>query len=170
MANLTDTFYSAADAAKHGYGAQFEVGDGDTPETFQAVAYVKVITPGNVSTADVLTTHLRSTGAHHEHRAGMRDSEAFQIEGIWVPTDESQSTTGGGSGSFTGGGLMAMWADRQNRNFKIVLPDNEGSPSVEWPFRGYVASFQPGSITIDDEVIGFTASIQPTGAYDQDLP
>ena len=169
MADRTDTFYAVADSAIHGYGAQLEVGDGGGSETFQAIAAILSITPGDMSTADIDTTHLRSPDAHREHRAGIRDSGAFTVTGTWLPTDESQSNAGGGSGSFTDGGLIALWRGRQNHNFRIVLPDNEGSPSIVWAFRGYVSQFQPGEIGVDDK-INFTASFMPTEAYDADLP
>lgn len=170
MADRSNTFYAVSDSAMHGYGAQLMVGDGGGSETFQAIAAIRVITPGDMSTADFLTTHLRSPDGHHEHKAGMRDSGPIDFEGTWLPTDESQSNAGGGSGSFTSGGLIALWRGRQNHNFKIVLPDQEGSPSLEWPFRGYVSRFQPGSITVDDQPITFSSAIQPTEAYDADLP
>lgn len=169
MSDRSNTFYAVADSAIHGYGAQLMVGDGGGSETFQAIAAILSITPGDMSTADIDTTHLRSPDAHREHRAGIRDSGAFTVTGVWLPTDESQSNAGGGSGSFTSGGLIALWRGRQNHNFKIVLPDNEGSPSIEWPFRGYVSQFQPGEIGVDDK-INFTASFMPTEAYDSDLP
>jgi len=168
MANRTDTFYAVSDSSIHGYGAQLEVGNAGSPETFQAIAAVLSITPGDMSTADIDTTHLRSPDAHREHRAGIRDSGAFTVTGVWLPRDESQSNTGGGSGSFITGGLPALWRGRSNHNFKIVLYA-DGSPSIEWPFRGYVSQFQPGEIGVDDK-INFTASFQPTEAYDADLP
>lgn len=166
MADRTGTFY-AAEGAIHGYGAQLMVGDGASPEVFEAIAGILTITPGEMSTEDISRTHLRSPDAHHEHMPGLRDSGAFTVEGIWLPEEQSQSNAGGGSGSFTSGGIIALWRARTTHNFKIVL--NSGSPAVEWPFRGYVAQFQPGEIGIDDK-INFSASFQPTEAYDADLP
>jgi hypothetical protein len=168
MANRTDTFY-AAEAAIHGYGAQLEVGNGSSPtETFQAIAGVISITPGAMNTEDINRTHLRSPDAHHEHMPGLRDSGAFTCEMIWLPTDESQSLAGGGSVAFTGGGLVDMWKNRTIHNFKIVLYD-DGSPSIEWPFRGYVSQFQPGQIGVADK-INATVSFQPTEDFSADLP
>jgi hypothetical protein len=166
MADRTDSFYAASDAI-HGYGAQLMVGDGASPETFEAIAGVLSITPGEMTTADIDRTHLRSPDAHREHMPGIRDSGAFTVSGIWLPGEESQNNTGGGSGSFTSGGLIAMWRARTTHNFKIVL--NDGSPATEWPFSGYVSQFQPGEIGVDDK-INFTASFMPTEAYDADLP
>ena len=98
MANRTDTFY-AADAI-HGYGAQLKVGNGASPETFEAVALLRRITFGEMSTAVIDKTHLRSPAAHREKLMGLRDSGPFSIEGIYNPDEESLNNTGGGSGSF----------------------------------------------------------------------
>lgn len=163
----TDSFY-AAEGAIHGYGAQLMVGNGSSPETFEAIAAVTNITPGEMNTADIVRTHLRSPDAHHEHMPGLRDSGAFTVQGVWLPTEQSLSNAGGGSGAFASGGLVALWRGRQTHNFKIVL-FADGSPSIEWPFRGYVSQFQPGEIGVDDK-INYTASFMPTEAYDADLP
>lgn len=163
----TDTFYAVADDAIHGYGAQLLVGDGASPEVFEAIAGIVSITPGEMTTADIDTTHLRSPDAHREHRAGIRNSGPFTVAGVWLPAEQSQSNTGGGTGAFQSGGLVALWRGRANHNFKIVLGDD--SPATEWPFRGYVSQFQPGAIGLDDK-IDFTAAFQPTEAYDADLP
>jgi hypothetical protein len=171
MADRTDTFY-AAEGAIHGYGAQLMVGDGASPETFEAIAGIVSITPGAMNTEDIDRTHLRSPDAHREHMPGIRDSGAFSVEGIWLPTEQSQSNAGGGSGAFASGGLVALWRGRAIHNFKIVLGADSAapiSPTLEWPFRGYVAGFQPGATSVTDK-INFTASFQPTEAYDADLP
>lgn len=167
MADRTDTFY-ALDDALLGHGAQLMVGDGASPETFQAIAAVNSITPGAMNTEDVNRTHLRSPDFHHEHMPGLRDSGAFSCNLTWLPNDESQSNAGGGSGSFTGGGLIAMWRGRTIHNFKIVL-FADGSPSIDWPFRGYVSQFQPTDISSTTKLQA-TVSFQPTEAYDADLP
>ena len=165
MANRSNTFY-ALDAAIHGYGAQIMVGNGASPEVFEAIAGVTSIQPGEMSTADILRTHLRSPDSHQEHMPGMRDSGPFTLTGTWLPTEQSQSNAGGGTGAFASGGLIALWRARTTHNFKIVLNDTD---TTEWPFRGYVAGFQPGEIGIENK-IDFTATIQPTEAYDADLP
>lgn len=166
MADRTETFY-AVEGAIHGYGAQLMVGNGASPEVFEAVAGVSRITPGAMETADIVRTHLRSPDAHNEHRPGLRDSGAFTAELVWLPGEQSQSNIGGGSGAFASGGLIALWRARTVHNFKIVL--NDGSPATEWPFRGYVSQFQPGEIGPDD-IIKATVSFMPTEAYDADLP
>jgi hypothetical protein len=159
--NVTDTFYAAGDDAVPGYGGQFMVGDGLSPESFEAVAgVVSIPLPAQTST-DVKTTHLRSPNRHEEHRAGMRDTPPFTVNLIWLPYHPSQSVAGGGAGSFTGGGLAAMAADGLNRNFKFVA--NDGSPATTLVIRGYVATFAPGEVN-KDGTIAATCTIQPAAA------
>ncbi len=160
-ANVTDTLYAAGDDAIAGYGGQFMVGNGASPETFEAVAGVMKIGLPAQSSTDVKTTHLRSIGRHEEHRAGMRDTPAFTIDLIWLPQHYSQSVAGGGSGSFTNGGLAALAASGTNTNFKFVA--NDGSPATTLVIRGYVATFAPGEVN-KDGVMMATCSIQPTQA------
>jgi hypothetical protein len=165
MADVTGTFYEGQ--AFIGYGSQLMVGNGASPETFEAIADIETITPGAMSTAVVTKTHLRSPAAHQEKLAALRDSGPFTITGNWRPTHESQSRTGGGSGSFTSGGLMALWISRAERNFKIVLSD--GTPGTEWPFRGSVTNFTPGAIGVNEKVT-FTAEITPLTDFSSFLP
>lgn len=168
MPDRTGQFYGAAEESIHGYGSQLMVSDEGSPEVYEAIAAVRVITPGAMTTVDINTSHLRSPDAHHEHRPGMRDSGPFSFEGIWLPTEQSQSNTGGGTGAFQNGGLIALWRSREIRNFKIVTSD--GSPDVEFgPFRGYISQFQPGALGLED-IVPFTAAVQPTMAYDATLP
>jgi hypothetical protein len=166
MANRTGTFY-AAEASVHGYGAELLVGVSGSPDSYEAIAGIVRITPGEMSTEDIDITHMRSPDAHREHRPGLRNSGAFTVEGILLPGEESQNNTGGGDEVFQEGGLIAMWRARTTHDFEIRL--GEGSPAHSWPFRGYVSQFQLGEIGPDD-VIKFTAGFQPTEAFDADLP
>lgn len=161
VTNVTDQFYAAGNDAIKGYGGQFMVGDGLSPEGFEAVAGVqKINLPAQTST-DIKPTHLRSLNRHEEHRAGMRDTPPFTIDLIWLPYHVSQSVAGGGSGSFTTGGLAALAASGANTNFKFVADD--GSPATTLAMRGYVATFAPGEVN-KDGVMMATCTIQPVQA------
>jgi tail tube protein len=162
--NVTDTTYPGH--AFVGYLSQLLVGNGASPELFEAVADITEITPGEMSTAVVEKTHLRSPNAHKEKLAVLRDSGPFQLKGNWNPTSASQSNAGGGSGAFQNGGLMAMWIARSEHNFKITLSDEF---ETEWPFRGVVTKFQPGVIGTEQKV-EFTAEITPIQDFSADLP
>jgi hypothetical protein len=162
MADVTGTYYEGG--AFHGYGSQLLVSQNDSPETFVAIADVSEITPGDMTTAVIEKTHLRSPEAHREKLAGLRDSGPFTITGNWRPAHGSQSNVGGDG--HTAGGLVFLWRTRAERNFKIVLTDDD---TTEWPFRGFVSKFQPGTIGADDKV-NFTAEITPISDFSADLP
>lgn len=169
MADRTLGFY-AAEGAIHGYGARMLIGDGASPEVFEAVAFLKNIQPGTMETTDMDRTHLRSPDAHREHMPGLRDSGAFVCTGIWIPDEQSLSNAGGGTNIFQSGGVIKLWRDRTIHNMKIKLNDGtDDTDGTEWPFRGYVRRFQPGDIN-NDAPIDFTIEFQPTEAYDADLP
>lgn len=166
MADVTDTYY-AAEGGFHGYGAQLLMGDGTSPEQFEAVAEVKSITFGDMTTAVLERTHLRSPEAHREKLAGLRDSGPFQLRCNWRPSHESQSNAGGGSGSFASGGLLAVWRNRTEKNWKLVIPF--GSPEIELPFSGFVSKFQPGEIG-PDSIGEVMVEITPLRDFSADLP
>jgi hypothetical protein len=164
MSDVTGTYY--AGEAFIGYGSQFVVGQDDgSPESFAAVADVMQIQAGEMSTAVVQKTHLRSPDRHHEKLATIRDSGPFTLSGNWRPSHGSQSNAGGDG--FTSGGLISLWRNVDERNMKIILPI--GSPAIEWPFRGVVTKFQPGTIGLEEKV-DFTCEVTPLQAFDAELP
>ncbi len=169
MANRTETFYSSETLAKYGMNAQLLVGNGASPEVFEAIAGIRAITPGSIDTEDIDLTHLRSPDSHKEHGPGYLDSGPFEFNGIWMPEEESQSYTGGGSGSFVNGGLIAMQAARTIHNFVIRFADGGSPVGFEWPFRGYLSKFQPGEI-VGDNIVEFSAALQPARSYIATLP
>lgn len=165
MADLTDQFYAAESI--HGYGTQWLIGNAASPEVFEAVPYVRKITPGDMNTSDIPTTHLRSPEAHHEHRPGLRDSGAFAIELIWNPKHESQSNVGGGTGSFATGGIFKMWRDRRIMNMLVRMPDD--SPATELPMQGYISKCQVGEIG-EDGIVPLMVEVRPTRDFSASLP
>lgn len=152
MSDVTNTFYPAEGSA-HGYGSQllvgFASGSPGSPEIFEAIAEVRVITFGEMNTAIYDRTHLRSKNACREKAAALLDTGPFTLECNWRPRHESQSFTGGGSGSFTGGGMMRKWIERKELNYKLVKTEGEDEP-LEIPFAGVCTKFQPGPIGADD--------------------
>lgn len=162
MSDRTDSFY-AAEGAIQGYGAQIELGDGGSPEAFEAIHGVRNIKPGEITSEDIDRTHLRSPGRHREHAAGMRDSGMIEGEGIYSPDEQSLTTAGGGSGAFQNGGLPAIHEAGTNHNWRIVL--NDGSPATTLTVRGYLAKFSIGEIT-PEGIIPYVFGIMPSEAYD----
>lgn len=165
MSDVSNTFYEGQ--AFVGYGSQLFVGDGASPETFEAVADVSDIQFGEMKTDVVEKTHLRSPDGHKEKLATIRDSGPFTLSGNWRPTHQSQSNAGGGTSAFASGGLIALWRNRTERNMKIVLSD--ASPGTELPFRGVITKFQPGKIGVNEKV-DFTCEITPLRDFSSTLP
>ncbi len=165
MADRTDTTYEAN--ATHGYLAQLLMGDGTSPEQYEAVALVRSITPGRMETAVIDKTHLRSPAAHREKMPGMRDSGAFVCACIMDLSEESQSNAGGGSGAFQNGGTLAKWIDRSTHNWQIRF--GSGSPQTAFPFSGFVSAWQLGEIGQDD-LIPLTLEITPASDFSSNLP
>lgn len=164
MADVTNTFY--AGEAFIGYGSQLLVGQNDgSPETFVAVAGITSIQPGEMSANIINKTHLRSPGRAHEKISTIRDIGPFTISGNAMPKHGSQSNAGGDG--FTAGGLLALHRSQEERNFIISLAD--GSPATELPFRGVVSQFQWGDIALDN-LVSFTAQVQPLADYTEALP
>lgn len=166
--NLTDTFYPA-EGSFHGYGTQLMVGNGASPESFEAIAEVRSIRFGEMVTANFDRTHLRSPDAHTELLAALRSSGAFSCTLNWRPKHESQNNAGDpASVSFQDGGLLAIWRSRELRNYKVVLSDD--SPATEVPFTAFISRFQPGEVgaTAGPDL---TVEFQPiNGAWHADLP
>jgi len=167
MSDLTNTFYPA-EGSFHGYGTQLLVGDGASPEEFEAVAEVKSITFGDMTTANFDRTHLRSPDAHTELEAALRSSGPFQMRCNYRPKHESQNNAGGGTGSFAAGGLLYMWRQRLTKNFKIVCSD--GSPATEVPFTGFISKYQPGELGATGGIDLMVEITPKNGAWHADLP
>jgi tail tube protein len=162
--NVTDTFYPGK--AFIGYGSQLLVGDGASPEVFEAIADVKEITPGDMTTGVVEKTHLRSPERHREKLATIRDSGPFACKVNYRPTHESHSNAGGGTGAFENGGLMALWRTVKEANFIIRTPDDIG---VDIPFRGVVTKCQVGGFVLDQPV-DLSVEITPLSDFSAALP
>jgi hypothetical protein len=162
MADVTGTFYPGD--AFIGYGAEIRVGQGDgSPESFVAIPDIATITPGDMTTGTVDTTHLRSPDRHRERKGTLRDSGPFTLAGNYRP-EHGAHRSEGGDGFNASYNLYALWRDVREANFEIELPPDAGSPAIVLQFVGLVTRYQPGAITIDEKV-GFTAEVTPMRAY-----
>lgn len=164
MADVTNTFYASEGFV--GYGSQWLVGQDDgSPETFVAVAQIDTIEFGDMTAGIINKTHLRSPGRAHEKIATIRDIGAFTMTGTLNLAHGSQNNAGGDG--FDTGGLIAIHRSLEERNMKIVLSD--GSPGTEVPFRGVISSLKLGTVGLE-ELVKFTAEVQPLADYTADLP
>jgi hypothetical protein len=166
MANLTGQFY--ANQAYHGYGTQLLIDKaGGSPNSYEAIPFIRRITPGEMLTNMLPATHLRSPAAHMEKKAGLRDSGPMACEMQHVPKHESQKRAGGGTGSFQTGGLVFMWINRVEKDFLLVLSD--GSPSTEIPFTGVISRYQIGEIG-EDAIVPLNMEATPIRDFSSSLP
>jgi hypothetical protein len=159
MADVTDEFY--ASEAFIGYGSQFEVGQGNSPEDFVAVPEIEKITMGDMTTPVIKVTHLRSPNRHEEKRATIRDSGPIVISGNYLPGHGAHKESGG-DGFDADHSLLSLWQDVTENNFKIVFPD--AADNLELIIRGTVTKYQPGELTTDGKM-PFTAEITPLKDY-----
>lgn len=167
MADVTDTFYPAETFI--GYGAQFLVGQGDSPETFVAIPQVKRIDKIVSLTTDVKeVTHLRSPDATREKIPTLSDAAAITVEGTYRPSHGAHLLAGG-DGFDADHNLQALRASRALNNFRILLPEEaglEGSPAeaIGLPLEGYVTKYEIGELSTENEV-PFTLEVTPGRAY-----
>lgn len=157
----TDKYYSA-EGGTIGYGAQVLMGDGGSPQEFEAIFGIRTITMGQTTVADTDMTHLRSPDAHREHAPGMLDTTPIEFGGIYKHNEWSLSETGGGSGAFAQGGLPKLSRERGIHDFRVRLP--MGSPEAEVDVRGYLTGFSISEIN-QEGVIEWTCGLMPTQAY-----
>lgn len=150
-----------------GYMSELRVGQGDSPETFVAVADVNLITPGDMTTDVEEKTHLRSPARHREWLATLRNSGPFTFVGNYRPGHGSH-TVAGGDGFDPDRSLVSLWRDVTEANFEIELPGGAAGggspPGIILAFRGVVTKYQIGAIGVTTKV-DFTAEIRPLGAY-----
>lgn len=117
-------------AAKHAYGSRLYVTDSaGSPMTFTLVEGVTSVKPGGGSTAAIKVTQLDSPGAHEQKIPGMRDTSPVTFAGNWIPTDPGQQR------------LAALQASRDVTTFRVVAPNDEGSPETTWEYTGFVSGF-----------------------------
>jgi hypothetical protein len=166
MSDVTDTYY--AGKAFIGYSAQLKVGQGNSPETFVAVADVSKITPGNTPATIINKTHLRSPGRTHEKLSTIRELGPFQIEGNYRPDHGSHLLAGGQDGFSATTSLPYLHRAQAENNFTIELTDADGTTHT-LAFRGVVSDYKIGDIVLDQKVM-FTAAIQPLSDWTSGLP
>jgi len=166
-ADVTGDFYASEGFI--GYGAEFQVGQGDSPETFTSVPEVTRISPiVSMTTGKTRVTHLRSEDRHHEDAPTLSESQDITIEGTYRP-GHGAHLLAGGDGFDADHNLQALRASAARNNFRIVLPEAaglEGSPAeaIALPLVGFVSKYEIGELGIDNKV-PFTLVITPTKAY-----
>lgn len=170
MADVTDDL--VASTARIGYGFQFKVGQGDSPETFTAVPMVNSITPGDMTTEVTDVTHLRSPGRHREKRGTIRDSGPIALECDYDPEHGAHKLSGG-DGFAAGHSLAALWRSVAENNFILWMPDPDADietvAQVQIAIRGTITKYQLGAATLTDPM-KVMIEITPLRDYSDGLP
>lgn len=127
-----------------GVGASFKRGDGESNESFAAVAEVNSIAGPTMTRNFIDVTSLDSTGGYREFITGFRDAGEVTL-----------------NMNFTRDGYDNMKDDFESdstRNYQIVMPDT-GATTFE--FAGLVTSI-PLDIPTDDKITA-TVTIKLSG-------
>src|SRR4051812_23178018 len=94
MSNVTGEFYASEGTI--GYGAEFQVGQGDSPESFVSVPEVMKIGPiVSMTTPTTPVTHLRSPDRHAEKIPTISDSQPVTVSGTYRPSHGAHLLAGG---------------------------------------------------------------------------
>jgi len=129
-----------------GYGSEFRLGDGASPETFTALAEVINITPPS-DTVDIIdATHMQSPNRTRESIEGLIDPGECSIELNFVPGGPADDA-------------IQTWKSTGGvRNCQIKFPNG-----VTWTFSGLLTGYEP-TVPVDDKMTA-TLTIKVTGSY-----
>jgi len=120
------------------YGSKLQLGDGATPtEVFADIAEVIELTPPSASRDDIEVSSHQSPNATREFIPGWRDGGEVEFKANWLPLDSTHDGTTG---------LLAIYNDNLNHNWKIVLPDD----LLTIAFAGHLSKFQP-ELPLDEQ-------------------
>jgi len=123
----------------------FKVGDGASPEVFNAVGQVTAIDGPSGSAPVIDVSNLAST--FREKNMGLPDEGQITLNLQYDPDDTGQTR------------LKTLRTARSQGNFIVTLSD---SPATTWTFSGYVLEFSK-SIQIDEVVMG-SVTVEIDGA------
>ena len=72
-----------------GYNSQYEISNGDEPETWQIIGEAFNITPGEETTDRIDVTHYKSPDRRREFVAGLIDPGEATFEINWIPGNDT---------------------------------------------------------------------------------
>ena len=126
-------------------GCTLKVGDGASPEVFNAIGQVTAINGPSGAAPIIDVSNLSST--YREKRTGLPDNGDVTATVQYDPADTGQTR------------VETLRAGSLSGNFQIVLSN---SPATTWSFAGYVSEF---SKTIGiDEVVEASITVNIDGA------
>src|SRR5690606_36383151 len=132
--------------ASIGYGSEFRLGDGATPEVFTALAEVINITPPS-DTVDIIdATHMQSPNGTRDYFEGLIDPAECSIGLSFVPGGAADDA-------------IQTWKSTGGvKNCQIKFANG-----VPWTFSGLLTGYEP-TVPVDDKMTA-TLTIKVTGSY-----
>lgn len=133
---------------KTGRGVTLEIGDGESPESFVAVANVTSISPSGRDSEEIDFTHLGSTGGFREFRQGFKDPGQLNVDYHFSPDEPSHTA------------ILDQWLSGVVFSWRI----NFAGAGWSWYLQGEGFVKNPGdlSINVNDPIQG-TSTIRVTG-------
>lgn len=138
-----------SDRALHGFGTLLQRGDGLVPETFTSVAEVKSISGPDMSSDTHDVTAHTDGDPWRTKIPGLLDAGQLSFDVNFLPFDPTHDSTGG---------LVADFAARSVRNWRLVFPD---PGQTTWEMRGFVSGLS-FSEPVDD-ILSASVTIELTG-------
>lgn len=128
------------------FGTQLQIGNipvAPAVQVFTSVAGLTNITGPRLSTAERDGTTHDSPRQGVETRPGFLDGGSVDVEGYYDPADPSHVE------------IITAWANRQIRDFKILLVDEDATTDA---FKAFVSAWE--RTTPHDGLMGFTATLR----------
>jgi predicted secreted protein len=136
------------------FGTILQLGDGAAGalEAFANIAELTEINPPSMTKDSIEVTNHSSAYRYREFKAGMKDGGSVSGKGNWLPNDATQDENTG---------LMKIFDDDLNHNWRLVLPDGLGTIS----FRGHVTAFTPETPLTAQGTLAFTIKVTGKPAF-----
>ncbi|PSK47977.1 hypothetical protein B0E38_06454 [Streptomyces sp. 111WW2] len=115
-------------AGMDGFGVQLQRGDGAEPEVFAKIADVTSLNPPGLSRETIDVTSHDSPNGWMEFLGGLKDPGEVSADINYQPAEHDL--------------LVADFDDKTPRNYKIVFPDDDVSPTT-WTFGAFLTGFEP---------------------------
>lgn len=129
-----------------GYGSEFRLGDGNSPEDFEPLAEVFNITPPADSVDILDASHMLSPNRTREFIEGMIDPGECSFELNFIPGNSDDDA------------IQAWKVAGGRKNCQIKFPNG-----VTWTFAGLLSAYEP-AVPFDDKMTA-TVTIKVTGSY-----
>lgn len=135
--------------AVNAQGTVIKVGNGASPEVFYSISEVKDIGEIGGTSAVIDATTLDSPAK--EKKIGLVDFGQLTLQLHYDSTDTNGQAV-----------LVDAQADRQPRNFKIVIPADGDIAEKTLSFSAFVISYKAGSFGVD-QIVPASCTLEITG-------